>query len=66
MSDSTSQKFILIGQVTRQFQQDGRRNVVIYLDFATLERPICGESDKERWFARAKSDSECIMGVQVS
>jgi hypothetical protein len=66
VSDSTSQKFVLLGQVTRQSQQDGRRSVVIYLDFATLERPMCGDSDKERWYTRADSDSECIMGVQVS
>jgi len=66
VSDSTSQKFVLLGQVTRESQQGGRRNVVIYLDFATLGRPQCGNSDMEPWYARAHSESECIMGVQVS
>ncbi|OAX34393.1 Oligoxyloglucan reducing end-specific cellobiohydrolase, partial [Rhizopogon vinicolor AM-OR11-026] len=64
VSDSTSQKFVILGQVTRQSKQNGPRHAVIYLDFATLGRPQCGESDKEPWYARARADSECIMGVQ--
>ncbi|KAG2143753.1 uncharacterized protein EDB93DRAFT_1321681 [Suillus bovinus] len=65
VSDSTSQKFLLLGQVMRQSQQsDQGRNVAIYLDFATLGRPQCGPNDKESWYARASTKSECIMGAK--
>ncbi|KAG0704558.1 hypothetical protein DFH29DRAFT_910863 [Suillus ampliporus] len=65
VSDSTSQKFLLLGQVTRQSQQPGKgRNAAIYLDFATLGRRQCGDNDKEKWYARANSKSECIMGAK--
>ncbi|KAG1766232.1 hypothetical protein EV702DRAFT_1257163 [Suillus placidus] len=64
VSDSTSQKFLL-GQVTREFQPPGQgRNAAIYLDFATLGRPQCVPNDKEPWYARANSKSECIMGAK--
>ncbi|KAG1747763.1 uncharacterized protein EDB91DRAFT_1245255 [Suillus paluster] len=65
VSDSTSQKFLLLGQVMRESQQSGQgRNAAIYLDFAALGRRQCGEDDKERWYARAHSESECIMGAK--
>ncbi|KAG1874291.1 hypothetical protein F4604DRAFT_1763753 [Suillus subluteus] len=65
VSDSTSQKFLLLGQVMRQSQQpDEGRNAAIYLDFAALGRPKCGSDDKESWYARASSKAECIMGAK--
>ncbi|KAG1738539.1 hypothetical protein EDB19DRAFT_1714235 [Suillus lakei] len=65
VSDSTSQKFLLLGQVTRQSKQPNvGRNAAIYLDFATLGRPKCVPDDKEPWYARANSKSECIMGAK--
>ncbi|KAG2146361.1 hypothetical protein DEU56DRAFT_971534 [Suillus clintonianus] len=66
VSDSASQKFLLLGQVIPQPQQPGiSHNVAIYLDFATLGRPKCGPDDKEPWYARANFNSECIMGAKL-
>ncbi|KAG1846680.1 Oligoxyloglucan reducing end-specific cellobiohydrolase [Suillus tomentosus] len=65
VSDSTSQKFLLLGQVVRQSSQSNEgRNAAIYLDFAALGRPQCGPNDKESWYARANTKSECIMGAK--
>ncbi|KAG2141838.1 hypothetical protein DEU56DRAFT_267583 [Suillus clintonianus] len=65
VSDSTSQKFLILGQVMRQSQQPNQgRNAAIYLDFTGLGRRQCGPDDKESWYARAKSNSECIMGAK--
>ncbi|KAG1774364.1 hypothetical protein EV702DRAFT_533144 [Suillus placidus] len=65
VSSSTSQKFLLLGYVMPQSQQPGNgRNAAIYLDFAALGRPKCGPNDKESWYARANSKSECIMGAK--
>jgi photosystem II stability/assembly factor-like uncharacterized protein len=65
VSDSTSQKFLLLGQVMRDPQQPNQvRNAAIYLDFAALGRPKCGPNDKESWYARANSRAECIMGAK--
>ncbi|KAG2031911.1 vacuolar protein sorting/targeting protein 10 [Suillus americanus] len=65
VSDSTSQKFLLLGHVMPQSQQPGNgHNAVIYLNFATLGRPKCGPNDKESWYARANSKTVCIMGAK--
>ncbi|KAG1738508.1 hypothetical protein EDB19DRAFT_894550 [Suillus lakei] len=65
VSDSASQKFLLLSQVMPQSQQPNLgHNAAIYLDFATLGRPKCGPDDKEPWYARASSHSECIMGTK--
>ncbi|KAG2093136.1 uncharacterized protein F5147DRAFT_755284 [Suillus discolor] len=65
VSDSTSQKFLLLGQVMSQSQQPSNdRNAIIHLDFATLGRLRCGPDDKELWYARASLNSECIMGAK--
>ncbi|KAG1874332.1 hypothetical protein F4604DRAFT_2009684 [Suillus subluteus] len=65
VSDSTSQKFLVLGYVMPQSRQPGNgRNAAIYLDFATLGRPKCGPNDKESWYARANSKSDCIMGAK--
>ncbi|KAH7923692.1 Oligoxyloglucan reducing end-specific cellobiohydrolase [Leucogyrophana mollusca] len=63
VSDSTSQKFILLAQVSRQDhkQGDGRYGV-IFLDFAETRTRKCGESDLERWYARSAQGRECLMG----
>ncbi|KAG1845862.1 hypothetical protein DFJ58DRAFT_730700 [Suillus subalutaceus] len=67
VSDSTSQKFLVLGYVMSQSRQpDDGRIAAIYLDFATLGRPKCGPNDKESWYARANSKSECIMGAKQS
>ncbi|KAJ8497098.1 hypothetical protein ONZ45_g12200 [Pleurotus djamor] len=64
IADSTSQKFMLLGQVARKDQKDGvGRFVVVFLDFASTRGRKCGESDFEKWYARSK-DNQCIMGHQ--
>lgn len=62
VSDSSSQKFMLIGQLSRKDQESLGRYVVIYLDFAGTRSRICGDSDFEQWYARSKDEHECIMG----
>ncbi|KAH7881943.1 hypothetical protein F5I97DRAFT_1932104 [Phlebopus sp. FC_14] len=65
VSDSTSQKFILLAQISRQDQKNNQgRYTVIYLDFAPTRSRKCGDSDFEQWYARARPDKECLMGVK--
>jgi photosystem II stability/assembly factor-like uncharacterized protein len=65
VSDVTSQKFILLAQLSRNDQREGDgRYAVIYLDFAGTRPRQCEEKDYERWYARAKPDTECLMGVK--
>lgn len=65
--DSTSQKFIMVGQVGRADQKPEGRYVVIFLDFAGTRSRKCGESDLEKWYARAAtSKDDCLMGHKVS
>jgi len=67
VSDATSQKFILLAQLSRKDQREGDgRYAVIHLDFSGVRGRKCGEADFEKWYARAKPDTECLMGVKVS
>ncbi|KAF5379399.1 hypothetical protein D9615_006570 [Tricholomella constricta] len=62
LPDSTSQKFILLGQVARRDQsKEIGRVVIVFLDFAETRSRKCGEGDFERWFARP-AKTECLMG----
>lgn len=64
--DSTSQKFILVGQIARKDQTaDQGRYAVVFLDFANTRARKCDENDFEKWYARAPNDKKCIMGHQV-
>ncbi|KAI0653007.1 Oligoxyloglucan reducing end-specific cellobiohydrolase [Cubamyces menziesii] len=65
VSDSTSQKFLLVGQIPKRAQKDKGRFAVVFLDFKTLDRRQCGDSDFETWFARS-STHECLMGHKQS
>lgn len=64
--DSTSQKFILIGQVSKH-DADGNdgRYVVVFLDFFETRTRKCEESDFEKWYARTATNEECLMGHKV-
>lgn len=65
LPDSTSQKFLLLGQVPRKEQTKEIKGVVLFsLDFTPTRQKKCEEDDFERWNAR-KGDSECIMGHKV-
>ncbi|KAJ7695034.1 vacuolar protein sorting/targeting protein 10 [Mycena rosella] len=62
LPDSTSQKFILLGQVARKDQtKEIGRFVVVYLDFAPTRKRQCTKDDFERWYARSTT-SQCLMG----
>uniref|UniRef100_A0A0W0FD49 VPS10 domain-containing protein n=1 Tax=Moniliophthora roreri TaxID=221103 RepID=A0A0W0FD49_MONRR len=62
LPDSTSQKFILVGQVSRKDQTNNvGRFVTVFLDFADTRGRKCGDSDYEKWYARPR-DKECLMG----
>ncbi|KAJ7355652.1 vacuolar protein sorting/targeting protein 10 [Mycena albidolilacea] len=62
LPDSTSQKFILLGQVARKDQSDKiGRFVTVFLDFANTRKRKCEEGDFEKWYARS-AKSECLMG----
>ncbi|KAI0794611.1 Oligoxyloglucan reducing end-specific cellobiohydrolase [Fomes fomentarius] len=63
VGDSTSQKFLLIGQIAKKDQKGTGRFGAVFLDFATLDRPQCDDSDFETWIARS-STHECLMGHQ--
>ncbi len=60
--DSTSQKFILFGQVSKRDQNQNDKNgpvAVVFLDFAGTRSRQCGEGDFEDWQARSASH-ECL------
>ncbi|KAF6760894.1 vacuolar protein sorting/targeting protein 10 [Ephemerocybe angulata] len=63
LPDSTSQKFLLLGQVPRDTKTHKPNKVVIvYLDFAPTRRRKCGEADFEKWYARPAGSRACLMG----
>ncbi|GJE98598.1 vacuolar protein sorting/targeting protein [Phanerochaete sordida] len=59
--DSTSQKFMLIGQRSRRDAGDDERWAVVYLDFAKTRSRKCEDADFETWYAR-KGSNQCLMG----
>ncbi|KAF8887404.1 Oligoxyloglucan reducing end-specific cellobiohydrolase [Infundibulicybe gibba] len=62
LPDSTSQKFILLGQVARKDQSNTiGRVVVVHLDFSKTRQRKCEESDFEKWYVRP-AKTECLMG----
>lgn len=64
VSDSTSQKFMLVGQVSREDVPGRGRWALVYLDFAPVRSRKCGDNDFERWYARSRTH-ECLMGHRV-
>ena len=65
VQDSTSQKFLLLGQLSRQDATEEGRVAAIFIDFAPLGRRKCGEDDFEHWYARTAKNKECLMGHKV-
>ncbi|TFK37398.1 vacuolar protein sorting/targeting protein 10 [Crucibulum laeve] len=62
LPDSTSQKFLLLGQVARADQtKDIKRVVIVYLDFSKTRKRKCTDSDFEKWYVRP-AKTECLMG----
>ena len=65
LPDSTSQKFLLLGQVSKTDSRYGNdRAVIVFLDFSKTRGRKCQDSDYEKWYARPH-DSECLMGHRV-
>lgn len=60
--DSTSQKFMLLGQLNRKSSTDEGRFAAIFIDFATMGKRHCEEKDFDRWYARTAKGKECLMG----
>ena len=65
VSDSTSQKFILLGQADKKDQKDDGRFAMVFLDFANTRSRRCGDGDFEDWYARTAKGKECLMGHRV-
>ena len=65
VSDSTSQKFILIGQLDKREQTGDGRFATVFLDFANTRSRQCGDDDFEDWYARTANGKECLMGHRV-
>jgi hypothetical protein len=66
MPDSTSQKFLLLGQVPRDTKKNQASKVVIvYLDFVATRKKKCTDSDFEKWYARPPGARACLMGHKV-
>ena len=65
LPDSTSQKFLLLGQVSKTDPKYGNdRAVIVFLDFSKTRGRKCQDSDYEKWYARPHG-SECLMGHRV-
>lgn len=67
--DSTSQKFMLLGTLSRKNQgENDERHVIVQIDFASLKKRQCkqGSSDFEKWYARViNGKPDCLMGHKV-
>ncbi|KAH8994731.1 Oligoxyloglucan reducing end-specific cellobiohydrolase [Lactarius hatsudake] len=64
LQDSASQKFLLLGQLSRQDATDEGRVASIFIDFAPMGRRKCGDDDFERWYARTAKNKRCLMGLK--
>ncbi|KAH6903602.1 vacuolar protein sorting/targeting protein 10 [Coprinopsis sp. MPI-PUGE-AT-0042] len=62
LPDSTSQKFLLLGQTSRDSDKKFGKVVVVHLDFSKMRKNKCGDSDFEKWYARPPGKKECLMG----
>jgi hypothetical protein len=65
ISDSTSQKFVMIGQLSRKDSTAEGSNAAVFIDFEGMRSRKCEEGDKEPWYARKMSGKECVMGHKV-
>ena len=65
LPDSTSQKFILFGQINKRDQKNDQGPVAtVFLDFANTRPRACEDDDFEIWHARS-STHQCLMGRKV-
>lgn len=59
--DSTSQKFLLLGSLSRADADRKDRNALVFLDFAEMRKRQCVDRDFEKWWARPEGE-QCLMG----
>lgn len=59
--DSTSQKFLLLGSMSRKDAGTDGRHATVFLDFAPVRKRQCDDNDMEKWYARPAGE-ECLMG----
>lgn len=64
LPDSTSQKFLLLGHVSKKDRAKYGRVAIVHLDFSQTRGRKCVEGDFEKWYARQQK-SECLMGHKV-
>ena len=65
LTHSTSQRFLLLGQVARKDQaKDTGCVFIIQLDFFGTRKRRCGAEDFEKWYART-SKTECLISHNV-
>lgn len=64
LPDSTSQKFLLLGQVAKKDKQQHGRVVVVHIDFSKTRGRKCVDADYEKWYVRHQK-SDCLMGHKV-
>jgi hypothetical protein len=64
--DSTSQKFIVLGTLSRGDATADGRYATVFLDFAPVRNKKCAEGDFEKWYARSEQGKQCLMGHKVS
>ena len=63
--DSTSQKFVIVGQIGKKDEKNGQGRVVtVFLDFAGTRTRQCEDADFDSWYARG-AGHECLMGHKV-
>jgi hypothetical protein len=65
ISDSTSQKFLALGQLPRKDSNNEGSVGVVFIDFAGMHDRQCTEDDKEKWHPVGPDGKKCIMGHEV-
>lgn len=65
--DSTSQKFVLLGTLSRKKNDKSsggsERHIIVNIDFSTLGKRQCKSRDFEKWYARnIDGQPDCLMG----
>jgi hypothetical protein len=67
VQDSTSRKFLLLGELSRQDTTSASEAhlATIFLDFAPMSRHKCGETGFEKWYARTMKNKERLTGHRV-
>jgi hypothetical protein len=63
--NTTSQKFVLLGQLAREDKDQNGGYAAIFLDFTPVRIRQCGASDIEKWYVRTATDRKYVLGHRV-